>query len=98
VAIGAPQRNRIKIIGIEEEEPLQLRPSRRLPERPVRSRQLMGQNSTGMTTNRSDRADGRREMTTPGHRKTVTCTRTLLLPVEIATMCRDSCLSDRSEA
>jgi hypothetical protein len=43
VAIGAPQRDQIKIIGIEEEETLQLRPSRHLLERPIRSRLLIGQ-------------------------------------------------------
>jgi hypothetical protein len=43
VAIGAPQRDQIKIIGIEEEEALQLRPSRHLLKRPVRRSLLIGQ-------------------------------------------------------
>jgi hypothetical protein len=43
VTIGSPQRNQITIIGIQEEEPLQLRPSRHLLERPIRSGLLIGQ-------------------------------------------------------
>jgi hypothetical protein len=43
MGIGPPQRDQIKIIGVEEEEPFKLRPRRHLLEAPVRGRLLISQ-------------------------------------------------------
>ncbi|HEV7450876.1 MAG TPA: hypothetical protein VGO16_05720 [Pseudonocardiaceae bacterium] len=56
VDIGAPQRDQIKIIGIEEEEALQLRPRVGTSWKdPYAAACSSVRNSTGMTANRSDR-------------------------------------------